>query len=303
MTARDDKRERFLRVVGELMPRINQAIGRITSGEAAMRIPVDKTDPDIVLGECSNALAYARDHLACAPSHALRFTTDPLEGDLPMEHPNRCKLRDGLLYAHDQTPAWRCRKRESHDGPCSSHNDCGVMGAGRTVCGMLPGHEGPHAWATEVRVPAASAPSTTPRSGATPAELAHFMAGLFSKCHELEFNGQTLEKMLDVEGYLRDQAALSATRRSGDITKIDDDETADNEGVDRLAAAMKAKLKAKRLEGRGGWHNECTIERLRSMYLDHIGKGDVLDVANFVMMIWNRENPNNSPDGGKATNG
>lgn len=64
-----DKRERFLRVVGELMPRINEAIGRITSGEAAMRIPVDKTDPDIVLGECSNALAYARDHLACAPFH------------------------------------------------------------------------------------------------------------------------------------------------------------------------------------------------------------------------------------------
>lgn len=80
-----------------------------------------------------------------------------------------------------------------------------------------------------------------------------------------------------------------------DITKIDNDEAADNEGVDRLAAAMKAKLKAKRLEGRGGWHNDCGIGRLREMLMEHIGKGDILDVANFAMMIWNRENPNYSP--------
>ncbi len=77
-----------------------------------------------------------------------------------------------------------------------------------------------------------------------------------------------------------------------DITQIEDDERADNEGVDRLATAMKAKLAAKRLEGRGGWHNDCGIERLREMLREHVGKGDILDVANFSMMIWNRENPN-----------
>lgn len=78
------------------------------------------------------------------------------EGDLPTEHLNRCKLRDNLLYAdifnEDGTHrrAWRCHKREGHDGPCSSHNDCGVMN-GSVVCSYLPGHQGPHAWATAIR--------------------------------------------------------------------------------------------------------------------------------------------------------
>lgn len=77
-----------------------------------------------------------------------------------------------------------------------------------------------------------------------------------------------------------------------DITKIEDDERADNEGVDRLATAMKAKLKAKRLEGYHGWHNDCSMPRLRRLFDAHVPKGDILDVANFAMMIWNRENPN-----------
>lgn len=69
---------------------------------------------------------------------------------------------------------------------------------------------------------------------ASPAELAHFMAGLFSKCHELEFNWQTLDKMLDVEGYLRDQAAL-ACAPSHALRKHHDSDLED--GMTALASA------------------------------------------------------------------
>jgi hypothetical protein len=74
---------------------------------------------------------------------------DEWEGDFATEHPNRCRLRDFLLNSLDRSPAWRCHKRAGHDGPCSCHNDCGVMSGG-VVCGKLPNHVGPHAWATEI---------------------------------------------------------------------------------------------------------------------------------------------------------
>lgn len=88
--------------------------------------------------------------------------------------------------------------------------------------------------------------------------------------------------------------ALVSEKRDNkaDITKEVLDDRADDLGVDRLAAAMKAKLAIKRAEGYYGWNNDCTMERLRGLLLDHIGKGDILDVANFAMMIWNREHPN-----------
>ncbi len=77
------------------------------------------------------------------------------EGNLATEHPNRCRLRDNLLYADvfnddgSHRQAWRCHKRAGHDGPCSSRNDCGVMNGG-VVCGLLPGHSGLHSWATQI---------------------------------------------------------------------------------------------------------------------------------------------------------
>lgn len=115
---------------------------------------------------------------------------------------------------------------------------------------------------------------------------------------------------LDLKRNLIDRYTPSATPRAeiiSDITDISDSQQADETGVDRLAVAMKAKLAAKRAEGRGGWNHEpytvqpdrgdrvqrfgCTIAELRGMFLDHISKGDMLDVANFAMMIWNREHP------------
>lgn len=43
--------------------RIDAAIARITSGQAAMRIPVDFTDPDVVLAECKLSIATLRQHV------------------------------------------------------------------------------------------------------------------------------------------------------------------------------------------------------------------------------------------------
>lgn len=64
----------------------------------------------------------------------------------------------------------------------------------------------------------------------------------------------------------------------------------DDIGVDRFSDAMKAKLAKKRAEGRGGWDNrdECTAEHLSYLLVQHIIKGDPLDVGNLAMMLHQR---------------
>lgn len=64
----------------------------------------------------------------------------------------------------------------------------------------------------------------------------------------------------------------------------------DDLGVDRFAAAMKAKLAEKRAEGYGGWNDadKCPPGRLAQLLHDHLAKGDPLDIGNFAMMLWNR---------------
>ena len=64
----------------------------------------------------------------------------------------------------------------------------------------------------------------------------------------------------------------------------------DDVAVDRFAAAMKAKLAKKRADGYGGWDNpeECTIEHLSRLLINHVGKGDPVDVGNLAMMIHQR---------------
>jgi hypothetical protein len=64
----------------------------------------------------------------------------------------------------------------------------------------------------------------------------------------------------------------------------------DDEAVDRFAAAMKAKLAKKRAEGRGGWEDksQCSNEFLSKLLLEHIAKGDPVDVGNLSMMIHQR---------------
>ena len=67
-------------------------------------------------------------------------------------------------------------------------------------------------------------------------------------------------------------------------------------GIRNLVKAMTAKLAKKRREGANGWHRpgQCTVDRLADMLIDHLAKGDPVDIANFAMML------HNLPGGGIA---
>lgn len=60
--------------------------------------------------------------------------------------------------------------------------------------------------------------------------------------------------------------------------------------VDQFAANLKAKLARQRAKGHGDWHDKqkCPDGRLQQMLIDHIAKGDPVDVANFAMFLWHR---------------
>lgn len=64
----------------------------------------------------------------------------------------------------------------------------------------------------------------------------------------------------------------------------------DDIAVDRFAAAMKAKMARSRDCGRYGWDDPavCSAEDLRLFLVNHIAKGDPVDVGNFAMMLFNR---------------
>jgi len=64
----------------------------------------------------------------------------------------------------------------------------------------------------------------------------------------------------------------------------------DDIAIDHFAGAMKLKMDTSRAKGRSGWDDpkKCTIEALQAMLLEHVAKGDPIDVANFCMMLWIR---------------
>jgi hypothetical protein len=64
----------------------------------------------------------------------------------------------------------------------------------------------------------------------------------------------------------------------------------DNKSVYAFAYAMRVKLAAKRLEGRGGWQDTdtCSNDHLSRLLREHVEKGDPVDVGNFCMMIHQR---------------
>lgn len=66
----------------------------------------------------------------------------------------------------------------------------------------------------------------------------------------------------------------------------------DDEAVDAFAQAMHAKMAAARAKGKEGWDDpeRCTDARLRSLLDDALFEPvDYIDVANYAMMLWNRE--------------
>ena len=79
------------------------------------------------------------------------------------------------------------------------------------------------------------------------------------------------------------------------ITNIRNSKTADNTGLMRFTEAMGAKLSKQRRKGKRGWNTTrysgwgCSVRDLEIMLRAHLLKGDVIDVANFCMMVWNRQ--------------
>lgn len=78
-----------------------------------------------------------------------------------------------------------------------------------------------------------------------------------------------------------------------------EDVFADSMGMYCFYQACLRKLAKKRQEGRGGWNKPeaVSIEQLQDMLLDHVTKGDMVDVGNIAMMIWNRQRMEDTADG------
>lgn len=70
----------------------------------------------------------------------------------------------------------------------------------------------------------------------------------------------------------------------------------DDIAVDQFADVMKHKLAKARDKGRSGWENPslCKVSDLAAMLVDHLPKGDPVDVANFAMMLFFREGGNDA---------
>lgn len=67
----------------------------------------------------------------------------------------------------------------------------------------------------------------------------------------------------------------------------------DDIAIDTFAQAMKNKMAQTREEGRDGWYDKslCTDELLAQLLVKQLGKGDPVDIANFAMMLFNRNAP------------
>lgn len=61
-------------------------------------------------------------------------------------------------------------------------------------------------------------------------------------------------------------------------------ECLDELAVDNFALNMKQRLKEKRKEGRGGWHN-CSKEELTDLLTRSLEKGNPVDIANFCAFL------------------
>ncbi len=67
-----------------LLDRIEVALRRVTNGEGQMRVPVEATDPDVVLFDCKNELAYLQQRIAELERDAARYRW--LRGDSCHDH-------------------------------------------------------------------------------------------------------------------------------------------------------------------------------------------------------------------------
>ena len=80
---------------------------------------------------------------------------------------------------------------------------------------------------------------------------------------------------------------LQATFTDIDFEQPPTQEDIDNEAVDKLAQAMKSKLAKKREQGYHGWAT-CKHGDLVQLLINHVDKGDPIDVANFCAFLFAR---------------
>ena len=75
-----------------------------------------------------------------------------------------------------------------------------------------------------------------------------------------------------------------------DMSGMFDPAHPDDLAVDIFTAAMKQKMAASRMKGRGGWDDpeQCDVAELCIMLVEHVEKGDPVDIANFAMMLYHR---------------
>lgn len=81
---------------------------------------------------------------------------------------------------------------------------------------------------------------------------------------------------------------------------MDDQETSEQLDKNALAdftKSMGAKLSKSREKGKYGWNDEnvCSIEFLTKSLVEHLAKGDMVDVANFAMFIHQRAGQKSIP--------
>lgn len=60
----------------------------------------------------------------------------------------------------------------------------------------------------------------------------------------------------------------------------------DDGAILAFAVAMKLKMAKQRTKGYAGWQT-CDHEELQKRLVDHVSKGDPVDVGNFAMMLYN----------------
>ena len=80
---------------------------------------------------------------------------------------------------------------------------------------------------------------------------------------------------------------LQATFTDIEFERPPTQEDVDNEAVDKLAQAMKNKLAKKREQGYHGWAT-CKHGDLVQLLINHVDKGDPIDVANFCAFLFAR---------------
>lgn len=201
------------------------------------------------------------------------------------------ELRRGRL----QAPGVLTRAFETilslRSGPLNDCPECRGSGM-RDSGGVQP-------WGDHIDVPCDCGNAPRPKSKAVPSTASVEVCGIcdIAGCHHTRELNEKMPNEIAAWPTFPDgcvTGSWSANQHRQDAVAYVRKELAprhpDDAAVDRFAAAMKAKLAAKRADGRGGWGDkaQCSQQFLSDLLRGHVDKGDPVDVANFAMMLHQR---------------